>query len=423
MHEALPALLTLCRREFDLTARSAAYRWPCLVFMLLAGAIGAGASGSAATAVWSAWRLLGPWFGFAALYWATAAASRDRWGKTEPLLLTKPAALEGFVAARFLGTFLATALGLALVLAGAMAGQAIAAGRLPSLLALALRVPAALPGLFYLSALGFTLSLLLRSPLAAAVGGLYWILVLLAGDHVARIYNLSLTQNGVIYGWAGAGLVLLGMLLYRRGDRGRNRWTRLLAGATVGGFLAAVGSAVWIVSRSHDPPLRQDELSLAISGQTLRVEERAPGFWLPDQTGREFGLHRVDGQILVIAFWSPEAPESVPVLQELAKVEQQFGAQGVVPVAVCLTEDHGASPFFARVDGYRFPMVTDVGTRWSNSLNDTSPVAAAYEVDLLPALVLTDRQRRVRGIYLEAASADPRVLWPALQALLRKEPG
>lgn len=422
MHDAVPALLSLCRREFDMTFRAGSFRWPCLVLMLMAAAAGSAEPQSAAMGVYSAHRLAGPWFGFLALFWATAAASRDRWGKTEPLILSKPVVIEGLVAARFLGMFGATALGLALVFAGGAVGQAIAAGRAPSLLAVALRLPPALPGLFYLAALGYTLSLLLRSPLAAAAAALYWILVLLAGEYVARVFNVNLPQNGPIYTLAGIGIVLLALLLYRRKERGSGPGTRLLAGATAASFAGTLLAAVNLVSHSHDVPLRQDELALSTMAQPLRPGKRAPGFWLPDQDGKSFGLHLRDDQILVIGFWSPDAPESLWTLDLLADMEQQFGAKGVTPVAICLTEDHSASPFFAHVDRHRFPMVTDVGTRWSNSLVDTTPVAAAYELKTVPGLIVTDRERRVRRVFDTSLTSTRDRVAPAVAALLREEP-
>jgi ABC-type transport system involved in multi-copper enzyme maturation permease subunit len=422
MHDAVPALLSLCRREFDLTFRAGSFRWPCLVLMLMAAAAGSAEPQSAAMGVYSAQRLAGPWFGFLALFWATAAASRDRWGKTEPLILSKPVVVEGLVAARFVGMFGATALGLALVFAAGAVGQAIAAGRPPSLLAVALRLPPTLPGLFYLAALGFTLSLLLRSPLAAAAAALYWILVLLAGEYVARVFNATLPQNGAIYALAGLGIALLAVLLYQRRERGSGPWTRLLAGATIASFAGSLLAAVTLVSHSHDVPLRQDELALATMGQPMRLGKRAPGFWLPDQDGKPFGLHLVDDQILLIGFWSPDAPESLWVLDVLAEVEQQFGGKGVTPVAVCLTEDHSVSAFFAHADHHRFPMVTDVGTRWSNSLVDTTPVAAAYELKQLPGLFLTDRERRVRRIFDTSLNSERQRVVPVVYALLREEP-
>ena len=48
MHDALPALLSLCRREFDLTLRGPSFRWPCLVLMLMAAVAGSAEPGSAA---------------------------------------------------------------------------------------------------------------------------------------------------------------------------------------------------------------------------------------------------------------------------------------------------------------------------------------------------------------------------------------
>jgi ABC-type transport system involved in multi-copper enzyme maturation permease subunit len=393
-----------------------------LVLMLMAAAAGSAEPQSAAMGVYSAHALAGPWFGFLALFWATAAASRDRWGKTEPLILSKPVVIEGLVAARFVGMFGATTLGLALVFAAGAVGQAIAAGRAPSLLAVALRLPPALPGLFYLAALGFTLSLLLRSPLAAAAAALYWLLVLLAGEYVARVFNVTLPQNGAIYALAGLGVVLLAVLLYRRAERGSGTWTQVLAGSTAVSFASALVAAVTLVAHSHDVPLRHDELSLAMMGQPLRLGKRAPGFWLPDQNGKRFGLHLVDDHILLIAFWSPQAPESLWALDLLAEVEQQFGGKGVTPVAVCLTEDHSVSSFFARVDHHRFPMVTDQGTRWSNSLVDTTPVGAAYEVKQLPGLVLTDRERRVRRVFDTVLPSERERVLPAVYAVLRAEP-
>ena len=71
---------------------------------------------------------------------------------------------------------------------------------------------------------------------------------------------------------------------------------------------------------------------------------------------------------------------------------------GVLPIAICLSEDTGAANTFAVGEQLDFPMLYDWGTYHASRQEETSPVANAYRADHLPRLVITDRRRRVRTV-------------------------
>ena len=144
----------------------------------------------------------------------------------------------------------------------------------------------------------------------------------------------------------------------------------------------------------HDPPFHPQPLAQAMAGQNVRGNF-APGFWLPDQRGRRTGLHDQGAHPLLIVFWSPTSPESVDALAHLQRLDQQYAGQGLRTVAICLADDWSASPRLARERGYRFPMLTDTGCHFADKLENSSPLAEAYEVTALPAIFLTDPYRRV----------------------------
>ena len=93
---------------------------------------------------------------------------------------------------------------------------------------------------------------------------------------------------------------------------------------------------------------------------------------------------------------------------------------GVQVIGVCFSPDHGDGWLLQRTGGYHFPIGSDLATTRLTPPPET-PVAIAYDVDLLPRLVVTDRRRRVRHIMNEP-SYDVQRLRAIVEARLAEEP-
>ena len=179
-----------------------------------------------------------------------------------------------------------------------------------------------------------------------------------------------------------------------------------------------VGDAWNRVAHSHDKPLRQDPVLLLMAAQHLDASPRLPGFWLPDQHGRHFSLSATNGRVVVVGFWSPHVPASAPVLETLRGLSAEFPPEQVACVAVALSNDHALSPHAASDGGYRFPMVTDVGTHFAGRIEDCSPIAEACVLRGAPQVFVTDRARRVVAIFSpESRMATDEVAAAVRQAL------
>jgi hypothetical protein len=101
---------------------------------------------------------------------------------------------------------------------------------------------------------------------------------------------------------------------------------------------------------------------------------------------------------------------------------RQYGARGVLPVAICLSEDNGAAATFATGEQLSFPMVSDWGTYHGSRLQESSPLAVAYQAAHLPRLVITDRRHRIRTILEDLDTYEGSAFEDALHERLAEEP-
>lgn len=417
------SLWGLTRHEFWLGLRSPAFwaAWGLCFFIAAASCTAPGTTASLAAYLITAPSLGSiPSFllGLLALFWLSHVACRDAWIGAEELVLSKPQHVEVLVLGRFLGNF---ALVWVLLL-GEILGAALLhrtwGGTSLVLSAYGHAFQRAFVPLLYLSALGYSLSLLFATPVAGGVVALYWLLVLSGRDYVARILNFSLTQNADIYlPWA-LGILGLALTLYQRSQRDPTRCRRVLGWATAVLFSGGLVIGVQQLRHSHDPPAHRDPLVLAQAGQHLRVGERAPGFWLPDERGRLVELRQFEGQVVVLALWSPSVRESLPVLDLLRDVHEAFRSEGVVCLAICVSEEHALARHFAREGRWPFPMLTDTGARLTRPISAGSPIAEAYTAEEVPFLAVVDRQRIVREAKSWTTSIDPLWLHSIIRACL-----
>lgn len=355
------------------------------------------------------------------LLWWAAATHREAASEMEEMLFTKPTGSRELVWGKFLGNF--ALVGLAWLCAAgtvwiAQGGRGASWSPFPYLHALQ-RI---LAGLFFFSSLAYTFVLLARSYVAAGVVGLYWLLLLLARDHLGRLFTFFWSQNAGLYGPLGVGLLFLAVGGFRLRHRTRRGpfWAEMAL--AVASILLGVGLGVRQTLRSHDPPLHHDELSQAIASQHLREGERAPGFWVPGARGGWVRLSEFPQHIVVIGLWSPYSGESGRMLRDFQELWETYRGQGVACIAVAVAEEHRIARDMARENRWTFPLGVDVGAREVAVPSAGSPVAEAYDAGGLPFVVLTDRRRRVVRTYPAWTPLLRVQLEQELQALLQRYP-
>ncbi|MCC6442614.1 MAG: redoxin domain-containing protein [Armatimonadetes bacterium] len=415
----LRLMLKMARHELMMGLRSAEFR-VAFALALVAVLFSAGGSGTTASlAGYRIWNTITHLFGFMLIVWFSAAACREMFTQSEPLVFSKPQSSEMLVLARFVGNFLLACAALAVLLVIGATAQVIGGGTpfVPSAYGHAFRK--SLVPLFYLGSLSFSMSLLFRTPVAGAVVGLYWISILLGRNFLARVLSISYSQNAFIYLFIGLAVLLLAASVYRRERRGRFPAPRGIGAAIAASFVFS-GLAAWaVIAPSHDPPLRQNDFYLTMGSQRLQEGMRIPGFWLENQDGKITRLSEFPDHILVVLLWSPDVPESVALLDTLAKIHRDYGVRKVTPVAVCISEEYTTARDFARESGYRFPMVIDKGSRLGAELD--SPIAEAFDTEELPFAAITDRSHIVRAALKASSVSDTRLLL-SLRDRLKEEP-
>lgn len=330
-----------------------------------------------------------------ALIFLAGAARRDEAASASDVIESRPYPAHVLLLARFVGNYGVVLFAYALMIVCGLAAPLLFGGRWPHPLTPIHSFIRGIVPLFYVSALVYCSVALARNVLAAGLVAAYWLFIFLWGDFLARIFNFTLAQNWPTYAAIGIGLVCLTMAIRHRMARQSGGPARRLLGLAAAAFLLlGIGDAWHRVIRSHDPPLHTDPIMLNMAAQHRESSTRLPGFWLRDQRGRPFRISSTEGRVLVVLFWSPHVPQSVSALETLARTAAELPEEQASCVAVCLSDDHAISPHVAAQGHYRFPMVTDPGTHFSRSVQDSSPLAEAYTLQGLPAVFISDRGRR-----------------------------
>jgi hypothetical protein len=270
-----------------------------------------------------------------------------------------------------------------------------------------------------LGTFSFALSWLLRSPMGAVATVLFWFPSLLGVPGLPDWLRPETTRAFLpLAALAGMLLVTAGWFVERR-RRGELR--RPLGPALALGALAVAVVAGGVQASRPPAPMFQVDRALAdrIRGQQLVVRQRAPGFWLPDGKGGVVETSAQPGKILLICLFDPQEPETVQHLALLERLHREYGARGVLPIGVCISDDPNDAAVLAH-GGYHFPIGWD---RLESAPGRPvhSAVADAYGADSLPLLCVTDRRRRVFSV-LPDPSPDLRALRSLVEKHLKWEP-
>jgi peroxiredoxin len=391
------------RREYQLSRRAASF-WSVLALGSILAVWRASAPGTpASVAAYQTWQIIVFGLGVMAILLAGSAAARDRRRSTDELVLVKPAGTSPvLVLARFVASALTLLTVAAIMLGVGSLAQVILAGthlRVGPYLAAFHR---SLPPLALATALGFSLTSLFGTQLAAALAAVYWAVVPLARSHTPMILDLTLSQHWPQCALLTCALVALAACLHAPALQSDRRSGKRMA---VASFLLFVGAALALLGtwRSGDDALLDpDPILAAIASQAISEGDPAPGFWLPDKAGRLVGLSDFDGRPIVLAFWGAGAPKSVSVLPALDALASRYSDAGLVPIGVCLERDAAAMLPFAGEVGKDVLLLWDRGRHFGDGLEwSDSPVAVAYDVRDVPTVILLDRRRHIAAVLTE----------------------
>ena len=407
----------IARREFQLSVRGPAF-WGLSAFGGCYALWRATATGATpALACYQVVQLVVLGLGVVAVLLGGAAAGRDQRDHALELVLAKPAGSRPLlVLARFVGVWLSLLAIVVVMLMVVCLGQLVAGGTPWRLEAYGNALARCLVPLGLATAVGFTLTTIFASPLAAALAAVYWIAVPLSREHVPAVFDVTVAQHWPLAALFAAGLLAFSCYQHGKPIAGRSRrgLARLTAVLFAGGVLAIMA----IISRGTDALLDPDPVLAVISHQTAEQEARAPGFWLPEAHGRLVGLNDFAGRPAVLAFWGPTDPASAQILRALKDLAARYSSR-LSCLAVCVDRDSATLAPFAREAGPAVTMLWDRGTHFAPGqpwLN--SPAATAYSVDQTPSVFLIGADRRLTQTL---TAADPDLLAAAISRLVEQQ--
>ena len=388
--------LQVTRAELKIGLRTQAFRALALLSFLIGFSVGAspgrGVAFSAYAAGQTAWQVLG----LLATIWMSLAAVRETALRTASLVYSKPQPTERLVLARFIGG-IAPMLGLLCALfLGAILARILTGNGLLGFTAYVMQLIRAAAPIIFAGGAAFCLALLVDNALAGSLAGLVWMVLLAGRAYLPKALFPAYSQNALYFALIGLGLVLLAARFHRSGRRGAGRAPAWLGWSATALIFLPIYMLYRVAVSSHDPMIKMNPLLVRMAGQHAELGKRAPGFTLPDKSGRLVSLSDFPGKIIVLAVVNPDDAESARCLTLLESVQQEFGAQGVQCIAVCTSQDEGAAATLSRGMAVSYPVVQDIGTYNGPSGLEHAPVAEAYEATFPPKVMVTDRRRRLR---------------------------
>ncbi len=130
-------------------------------------------------------------------------------------------------------------------------------------------------------------------------------------------------------------------------------------------------------------------LLLSFAGQSLaylQAGSEAPDFKLSDLEGNQVNLSDFQGKIIVLKIGTTWCPDCIGQSADLVKMGPLLKEQGVVLVDVFIQESHRSVSKFLKDKDFVVPIVP---------LLDDGQVHRAYQVYLIPRLLIIDQQFRI----------------------------
>lgn len=125
----------------------------------------------------------------------------------------------------------------------------------------------------------------------------------------------------------------------------------------------------------------------ALGGQW--VDRPAPGFELPDRSGRTQSLHEFSGQVIFLNFWASFCEPCRREMPSMESLVRQYSNQGMVMLAISLDTE------FGEVDQFMQTFLPGQRSAMTVLLDATGEVARSYGTELIPETYIIDRSGRI----------------------------
>ena len=129
---------------------------------------------------------------------------------------------------------------------------------------------------------------------------------------------------------------------------------------------------------------------LNMLGKPLSVEGT-----LPDGAPLDFAPYQ--GKVVLLAFWASAAPSCRSELLTVKTLYEKYHAQGLEVIGVCLDRDAAAAKEF----------LNETQLPWANITN--SKLAEQFGVEMIPYLLLTDRQGNVAHLFVAGSALEAKL--------------
>lgn len=137
-------------------------------------------------------------------------------------------------------------------------------------------------------------------------------------------------------------------------------------------------------------PRAADSFGQELSGM-MRIGIDAPVFNVADLHGKPVDLSKYKGNVVVIDFWATWCDPCIQEFPKVKKMYSKFKDKGVQFIGISLDDDIEDLRGFVKQEEVEWPQVFD-GKRWKGL------IPSLYHIQLIPTMVVLDRQNKVRYI-------------------------
>ena len=103
------------------------------------------------------------------------------------------------------------------------------------------------------------------------------------------------------------------------------------------------------------------------------------------------------GKVVLLAFWASARPPAESELLTVKTLYEKYHAQGFEVIGVCLDQDAAAAKEF----------LSETQLPWANIMN--SKLVDQFGVEMIPYLLLTDRQGNVVDLFVAGSALDAKL--------------